>query len=384
MIYLNNLPPLKFKDGKFKIMIAGDLHEYYDTRSSENNVKSKDTIKLLLKAVGELKPDLVVFAGDNGKADTESEMRSVISRITYPVSAYGVPLALVFGNHDRECELPLEDQLKLYSQEYDKFYTYDADPSLTGCGNCNVLVKDSRGENDILNLWFVDSNNLAEDRDISYYDWVHDDQIKWYKDTAQKIKDEHGGKTIPALWFMHIPVCEEYHLLRKAKLYELPDSVRGYGDKSDSYYVLAQGVEGYLGEGPACSNINSGVFEAWKETGDVMGAFFGHDHMNDFAGYYDGILLAQNKCASFRPYTDGCRCGVRLVTLDENNINDIQTRMYHFKEFGLKSESLGPIQRNFTDRQCMKIKAASWITGGAVATIAAITTAKKYGKKKKK
>ena len=101
MTYLNNLPPLKFKDGKFKIMIAGDLHEYYDTRSSENNIKSKDTIKLLLKAVGELKPDLVVFAGDNGKADTESEMRSVISRITYPVSAYGVPLALVFGNHDR-------------------------------------------------------------------------------------------------------------------------------------------------------------------------------------------------------------------------------------------------------------------------------------------
>lgn len=379
---MKKLPPLKFKDGKFKIMVVGDIHEGYSPKEeSISKKKTADTMKLLRKAMEELEPDLVVFAGDQGKADDDAGMRAVISRITAPFVSKNVPIALVFGNHDRECELPLERQLELYAQEYENFYTYDAVPELTGCGNCNILVKDSKGKNDILNLWFADSNNLCENPNVSYYDWLHEDQIEWYKKTAQQIKEEHGGKTIPALWFMHIPVCEEYELLRQAKPHEIPDAVRGYGDRSKNFYVLKDYVEGYLGEGPACSEVNSGIFDAWKEVGDVKGAFFGHDHMNDFAGYYDGILLAQNKTASFHPYTDGCRSGVRLITLDENNVEDIQTRMYHFKQFGLKSESLGPVQRTFTDRQVMKIKAASWIAGGIAVSVAAALAAKKKKEK---
>ncbi len=377
---MNNLPPLKFKNGKFKIMIAGDLHESYNEKGSEKQLKSSDSSKLMLRAISELKPDLVVFAGDIVRSDEEATMRSVIARITYPLAAHDVPLAIVFGNHDRECAIPLERQLEIYKNEHELFYTYDAKPELTGCGNCNILVKDSKGEKDILNLWMIDSNNLAENQGLSYYDWVHEDQIQWYKETANQLKEQNGGEAIPALWFMHIPVCEEYELLRKAKPYEIPDSVKGHGDWSKNYYVLKEGVEGYLGEGPCCSCINSGVFDAWKETGDVMGAFFGHDHMYDFAGYHDGILLAQCKTAGFKVYTDGCRAGVRLVTIDENNVNDIQTRMYHFKQFGLKSESLGPVQRNFSDRQVIKIKTASWLAGGLAATVAASKIVKKLKK----
>ncbi len=373
-------PPLKFNNGKFKIMLAGDIHESYTQRGDKDQKKTEDSTALLLKAVEELKPDLIIYLGDIGKADDEEKMRPLISRVIYPASKYNIPLAIVFGNHDRECELPLERQLELYIQEYDNFYTYDAVPELTGCGNCNVLVKDSAGKKNILNLWFMDSNNLCENRNLSYYDWVHEDQINWYKETAAEIKRKNRGKTIPALWFMHIPVPEEYELLREAKLHEIPDSVRGHHFRDEIHYVLKDNVEGYLGEGPACADVNSGVFDAWKEVGDVKGAFFGHDHMNDFAGYYDGILLAQNKTAGFKPYTDGCRSGVRLITLDENNVEDIKTEMYHFKQFGLKSKSLGPVQRNFSDRQVMKIKAASWIAGGTAAAVATAVTAKKLKK----
>lgn len=382
MTALNNLPPLKFKDGKFKIMLVGDLHESYKSGDDDAKKKTSDMAKLLKKAVGELKPDLVIYLGDMGKADTDDKMRSVISRITAPVASKDIPIAVVFGNHDRECELSLERQLELYAQEYDRFYTYDAVPELTGCGNCNLLIKDSTGEKDIYNLWLIDSNNLCDNRNLSYYDWVHEDQIQWYKDTAAKIKEDNGGETIPALWFMHIPVPEEYELLREAKVYELPDSVKGHGIRSNTNYVLKDDVEGYMGEGPCCSDVNSGVFKAWKETGDVLGAFFGHDHMNDFAGYYDGILLAQNKLAGFRPYTDGCRSGVRLITLDENDLTDINSKMYYFKQFGLKSESLGPVERNFSDRQVIKIKSASWIAGGITALTTAAVAAKKIKKSK--
>lgn len=362
--------PLRFKDGKFKIMLLGDLHDCYDMKNNNAAEKMDDTLALIGKAVKELKPDLVVYMGDNARASTEYEMRAVISRITYPVSVSDTPFDLVFGNHDRECEVDLPTQLKLY-REHENCYALNADDSLSGYGNHNLVIKSGDGEKDIFNLWFIDSHSLYSDRSKSYYDAVHEDQIEWYKKTAKELADKNGGKVLPSLLFQHIPVPEEYELLREAKPYEKLDSVQGHKTYSDKYYMLKPEVEGYLGEGPAVPDFNSGEFAAWKETGDVLGAFFGHDHMNDFAGYVDGILLAQCKTAGFRVYTDGCRSGVRLITLEENNPENVQTRMYHFKDFGLKSKSLDPYMRNVSDRQDMKLKAA----GAAVGTVAAVTAA---------
>lgn len=362
--------PLRFKDGKFKIMLLGDLHDCYDMKTDNAAEKMDDTLALIGKAVKELKPDLVIYMGDNARASTEYEMRAVISRITYPVSVSDTPFDLVFGNHDRECEVDLPTQLKLY-REHENCYALNADDSLSGYGNHNLVIKSGDGEKDIFNLWFIDSHSLYSDRSKSYYDAVHEDQIEWYKKTAKELADKNGGKVLPSLLFQHIPVPEEYELLREAKPYEKLDSVQGHKTYSDKYYMLKPEVEGYLGEGPAVPDFNSGEFAAWKETGDVLGAFFGHDHMNDFAGYVDGILLAQCKTAGFRVYTDGCRSGVRLITLEENNPENVQTRMYHFKDFGLKSKSLDPYMRNVSDRQDMKLKAA----GAAVGTVAAVTAA---------
>lgn len=373
--------PLCFKNGKFKIMVLGDLHDRYDMRSTNAADKVEDTLSLIEKAIAELKPDLVVYMGDNVSAENEHQMRSVISRITYPVSVNDVPFDVVFGNHDREGNIPLETQLEIYC-ENDNCYAFDAAPELTGCANHNLLIKSSDGEKDIFNLWFFDSNGNAEDRSVSHYDWVHEDQIKWYKKTAHELA-EKNGTLLPSIVFQHIPVPEEYELLREAKLSEKLNSVPGHGNCSQKNYVLRQNVEGYLGEGPAVPDYNSGEFAAWKETGDVLGAFFGHDHMNDFAGYVDGILLAQCKTAGFHAYTDGGRSGVRMITLNEDNLEDIETKMYHFKDFGLKSKSLSPYMRNVSDRQDMKLKIAGVTVGTVAVAVAAAIAVKKVQKKKK-
>lgn len=378
-----NKEPLRFKNGKFKIMLIGDLHESYDMYSDNAANKADDMNALLTKAVEELNPDLVVYLGDNAGADNEMQMRSVISRILYPVSLRDIPFAVVFGNHDRECAVSLKDQMRLY-REHDNCYMFNADDSITGYGNYNLLIKSTNSDDDVFNLWFIDSNNLAEDQELSYYDWVHTDQIEWYKKTALEIKENNGGKIIPAFLFQHIPVPEEYELLREAKVHEKLDCVPGHRKWADKNYVLKDNVEGYLGEGPCTPCVNSGQFAAWKEIGDVIGAFFGHDHMNDFAGYVDGIMLAQCKTAGFRPYTDGCRSGVRLITLDEDNLQNIDTRMYHFKQFGLKSKSLSPYMEHVTDRQDAKLKVAGTVLGAAAAITTAAVTVNKIAKAKKK
>lgn len=377
-----NKEPLRFKNGKFKIMLVGDLHEKYNMHTEKAAEKVEDMHALLTKAVDQLNPDLVVYLGDNAFAEDKMQMRSVISRILYPVSVKDIPFAVVFGNHDRECGVNLQEQMRLYN-EHDNCYLFNADDSLTGYGNYNLTVKASKSNKNILNLWFMDSNNLAENTELSKYDWVHQDQIDWYKKTALELKEKNGGSVIPALLFQHIPVPEEYELLREAKPHEILDSVPGHGKWSDKHYVLKEGVEGYLGEGPCTPCVNSGQFAAWKEIGDVTGAFFGHDHMNDFAGYVDGIMLAQSKTAGFRPYTDGCRSGVRLITIDENNPQNIYTKMYHFKQFGLKSKSLSPYMQNVTDRQDMKLKVAGAVLGALVAVSTTAVAMNKISKIKK-
>ena len=53
---------LKFKDGKFKILLFGDIHEHYDYKT---NPRFKDMQKLMVAALDECKPDLCVLLGDN-------------------------------------------------------------------------------------------------------------------------------------------------------------------------------------------------------------------------------------------------------------------------------------------------------------------------------
>lgn len=120
----------------------------------------------------------------------------------------------------------------------------------------------------------------------------------------------------------------------------------------------------------------------------MLGAFFGHDHLNDFSGYVDGIYLAQHKTAGFRAYTDGCRSCVRLLTLDENDLGSFEQELRHFKEFGLECECLGPIFKRISDRQSTNMHIAAKILGAAAGTAALAVGAKyiikaKLGKKEK-
>ena len=350
---MNGPAPLRFRGGTFRIMAVGDLHEPFDLSDPRERRKTADTLMLLETALQKLRPDLVVFMGDMGKDDDEEKDRVIIRRILAPLKARGVPYALVFGNHDPECAVPLARQLRFYREEYDNLYITDT-PGLTGCGNCRVGVLDGEGKKELLSLWFADSGCGSPDPAIPGYAWLQPDQIDWYRSEAAALKKENGSLP-PAVWFMHIPVPEERDLTRPAKWYELPYCVNGFGSRKGRRFVKKKGVSGYLGEDPACAEVNSGIFDAWKQTGDVMAAVFGHDHMNDFVGKVEGIDLCQCKTAGFHVYTDGCNAGVRMFTFSENDVRGYDTRMVRFKELGLKSLSLGPVMRNFTDRQVINI-----------------------------
>lgn len=378
---------LKFNaDGKFTIMAFGDIHVHTNYRDT-GAAKFRDMMALHNAALDEFQPDLCVYMGDNLSTSTaenevwKEEFYQALLDITEPVRSRGIPYASILGNHEHDHGS--EDEIvELYSKLPGCLMRNDAQ-GVRGNASYNELIMSSDGSHPAYNVWFLDSNNNCDNRSISHYDWVHEDQIAWYENKAAELKSLNGGNVIPAVLFQHIPVYEEYELLRKAKPWEIPFAAKCQIVNRKGWYVRKPGVEGYLGEGPCAPDFNGGQFASWKKTGDVKAAVFGHDHMNEFDGTYDGIRLMQTQTAGFGAYTNGCRSGVRVIVLDENNPDSIISFIKHFKEFGLKSESLGPVFRTLTDRQSINLtilRNVSLACAGAAAAGVAINNLrrKKY------
>lgn len=367
---------LQFKNGKFKIMSLGDLHENIELDTRDKINRRRDMHNLVKMGISAFEPDLIVLLGDtlNFKDDSEGfvKYKQALRDILKPVIDSGIPFCYVLGNHEHD-----QGQEELIVNAYKEIENCIGENDSTcprGNFNCNILVKNTAGTEDILNLWFIDSNNCYDDPKVSVYDWVHKDQIDWYEQKATEIKLSHNGKTIPAILFQHTPVIEEYELLRKARPHEIPFSaVEGHHLFSKTKYMLKDGVEGYLGEGPCSPCYNGGQFASWKKTGDVIAAFFGHDHTNDFTGYVDGIMLGQNKTSGFCCYTDGCRSAIRITTINEDDPWKVSSKIYHFKELGLESTCLGPIEKRITDKQSIAMHKIGYTAAGVAAGVAAIT-----------
>lgn len=340
-------------EGTFKILVFTDIHEKPDIDSPKGKAKSYDTFHFINTVLDEVKPDLVVLGGDNcTDFDSRENIEGfypIFKRVTEPMIKRKIPFTTVLGNHEHD----IDDRfMESIINEYEKCdYCLIKNRATDISGNLNFFLTVKDEADDRFVLWFIDSNNTVKHPDGHIiYDCVHKDQIDWYKKSAEEIK-EKNGRIIPAIMFQHIPVPEIYNLLRPAKWYEKWSRVEGHDHLKKFHYVKKGGCSGYLAEGPDIPFYNEGEFEAWKKVGDVKAAFFGHDHMNDFHGEYDGIIMGQSKTGGFRAYTDGCRCGCRLITINKNSPEKIQTKMYHFKDFGLKSTSLGPIEKRITDRQ---------------------------------
>lgn len=357
-------------DGKFRILCFGDLHESNEFKTEIDKAKFEDMQLLMKTAVRKYKPDLCVFMGDTYCSNDKPD--EMISKIVKPITDEGIPFAVVLGNHEHDKEE--KPMLDAYFS-HPECLSYNDNPDITGNLNYNLTVKSSSSDKTVLNLWFMDTNNMCPSANISIYDWVHKDQIEWYERKAEELKDENGGETVPAVLFQHIPVTEIYEALREAKPWEFYQSVVGHAYRSDKRYVATDKVvSGYVGEDPCAPQYNEGQFECWKKVGDVKAAFFGHDHLNDFTCFVDGIMMGQCKTAGFRCYTDGCQSCVRIVEINENEPANIRTKVVHFKELGLKSKSLGPVKRNLNDKQSITMTAITKAAAGAAALGAAVVT----------
>lgn len=78
-------------------------------------------------------------------------------------------------------------------------------------------------------------------------------------------------------------------------------------------------------EGPCPPDKVKSQFESWQKTGDVVAAFFGHDHKNTFTMDVDGIKLVQSPGAGYHTY--GGNHGGRMIVIDENNPDTYESKV---------------------------------------------------------
>ena len=327
-------PQLKFSpDGKFRILHLTDIHEVDPEMDDDENRavprdKSIEAVNVIKKSIEKTNPDLIVFGGDNingyWEELTYDYISKTVEKITAPIREKGIPFAVVFGNHDSEIYKNFREfQMMLYMQ-YDNFIGCLNAEEMYGCGNCNILIKSGKSDKPAYNIWLIDSNDYPYSESgerLPGYDCVHKSQLDWYERTAEKLKKENGGKPLPSILFQHIPVIQECDAVEETTA-DCPDAIYEKGE--DKYYTLKEEykISGEMKELPSPpANGDRTQFELWKRHGDVIAAFFGHDHVNDFI-----IKLVQTFSTGYHTYGD--KRGGRLIVLDENEPDNIFTESF--------------------------------------------------------
>lgn len=272
------------KDGKFRIVQFTDVHYIYGDKRSDA------AIACINEVLDEEKPDLVIFTGDviYGKPAEES-YRTVLDI----VEKRKIPFGVTFGNHDDEQGLGREELLKMMQT-----YSYNLTSTvagLSGVTNYILPLKSSDGKRIAEVLYVFDSHSYSKIDGVGGYDYIKPDQIQWYRDNSRIFLEANGGKPVPSLAFFHIPL-PEYN----------------YAASDETAVMFGTRME------KSCApKLNSGLFTAMKEMGDVEGVFVGHDHDDDYAVMWHGILLAYGRYTGGDTVYNNLPNGARVIELTE-------------------------------------------------------------------
>lgn len=285
---------LKFNEDKsFKIIQFTDIHYI------PGNDSSKVALALLREAIDAEKPDLVVITGDLIWREPAMEC---LDSVLAPIVERNVPWAYVLGNHDSERDMT-RDSIMMYAMEKPNCYAQIGPDHLNGIGNYIIELKSSQNDSVRSILYFFDSgdyatlkNQYTSDKEIGGYGWLSFDQIAWYRNNSKEYYIKNDSTLVPSFAFFHIPLRE--------------------------YTVMAKSgnIVGTRNENECPALLNSGMFTAMRESGDIMGTFVGHDHDNDYIGVYQDIALAYGRYSGGKTvYNNLGLNGCRVIELTEGD-----------------------------------------------------------------
>ncbi|TPV95953.1 MAG: hypothetical protein B7733_07295 [Myxococcales bacterium FL481] len=368
------------KDGQFKVMQVTD--------TQDDHCADSRTVELIAKAIEREQPDLVVFSGDiiTGGDTTADEVRTAINNVVQPVEDAGVPFMIAFGNHDEDSSeltgVYEPDQLEIYRSYSCNINAPDREGRVTGTGEMVKVVRSSRGRKPAFAVWALDSGRYAppevngqsiNQETVKYdnhWDWIREDQVRWYKKTSKKLEYK-ARKKVPGLMFFHIPLPEHEYMWDIDLGWTYPNGEPTYTGAQPGKHK----VEGERHECVCTGPFNSGIFSAMVERGDIKGVFVGHDHINSYHGDFYGVLLGYGASAGFGTYglsgDERHRLrGVRVFEINEADPSQIETRMVFAHELGVDTADANQYN-NYPAELCQTPAAAGLRSAAAPSSLVA-------------
>lgn len=322
-------------DGKFDIMLVADPQDGFPIEEDFKNAFNQ--------ALDKSEPDLVIFLGDIVMgAETDEDYWKGYADLLQPLVDRDIPFTLVFGNHDDQDSnknSTRDDKLAKY-MEFDNCLAYDADPALHGSGTHNLEILSSDGTKTAFNLWMMDSGDYTDEG----YDCVRADQLAWYTETSEALEAANGGK-VPSFMFQHIvpaEVAKQVMFTVKGDLGDLGST--DFNDGTSATYLpnIFGFEEGWMFEQACPSRDCEGQWDAISERGDVLGVFFGHDHINTYVANVNGIDAVNVPGSTYNSYYDMLAQGFMVLTLDENDLSTYERTMLYTSELALEEGSKLP------------------------------------------
>lgn len=267
-------------DGKFKIVQFTDIHYKSDHEAA------KSSIEMIKEVLATEKPDFIALTGD---IVTMKPAFQGWDEVLAPIIESKIPWAVVFGNHDDEYDKTRAEIMEYVTKKANCLAERGPE-NIKGVGNYVIEVVDGNGKKHL--LYFMDSNTYSTIEGIGGYGWFGFDQIEWYRNKSKAYTAANNGKPLPALAFFHIPLNE-------------------YTDMS----LARKKMVGMRNEKECPGAINSGMYTAMKECGDVVGTFVGHDHDNDYIGNYNGIYLAYGRFSGSKTTYTHMMNGARIIEI---------------------------------------------------------------------
>lgn len=324
-----------FADAKeFKFSSDGTFKILHITDSQDDVYPAYDLQEFLRLAISTSKPDLIVFTGDlvedsrigdiandaqgyrEGvlvKDDHEKTLENLTKAADNVLSILqesGIPFALAQGNNDYKCGVSNKEWLDIFSKYSNCLVRDDSDDAGERI-DYNLKIYGNDGSTKF-NIWMLDTGKGG----------INADQIEWYKKASTALTNQNNGTPVPAFVFQHIHTCDVGNLFEECKPWD--DGARAVGTK---FYRLDQSIANGYNTFAYVPGQTSDEFKAWKTQGDVIGAFFGHQHVDGFSGVYDGIEIGFTygcEFAKIGPY------GYRLFTLHENDIKNYDNEVYRY------------------------------------------------------
>ena len=312
---------LQFReDGTFKILMFSDIQERADF-----DPKALAHIEKLLDAAD---PDLVLLGGDQcmgPEVPTKEAFVTFLSALAEPLEKREIPWAHVFGNHDHDLDFDPFVQQALY-EAYPHCVSKHTD-GIAGVTNFMLPICNHGTDEIGFNVWGLDTHQKSpaffadcgiedpaewETRPIGMgcYDTLRFDQLLWYWNSSS-VLEEFVGHRVPSLVCMHIAPAEFALAINN------PDAC---GLKGQHPERLDGGV------------LNSGIFSAFLQRGDVRCIACGHTHLNHFSANIYGITACFDAAAGFRCYGDDENRGGRVFEICEHDPQTVKTYPLLYKE----------------------------------------------------